>query len=119
MTIFLNAKYNIFLSKAYFRSVNAENYDDNEALYTDGIDKIPHILAKKFINTLKETWRLEERNGECDEGIQLSFNSASIAVAETFDNIIKISYLKRPRCLRKPISKILLMKLSYGRFMMI
>lgn len=88
MTIFLNAKYNIFLSKAYFRSVNAENYDDNEALYTDGIDKIPHTLAKKFINALKETWRLEERNGECGEGIQLSFNSASIAVAETFDNIM-------------------------------
>lgn len=75
-------------AEAYFWGVNAENYDDDEILYTEGIDKIPHVLAKKFINTLKETGWLEERNGGYGEGIQLSFNSVSIAVAGTFDDIM-------------------------------
>ncbi len=74
--------------ETYFWGVNAESYDDDEMIYSEGIDKIPHTLAKKFINTLKETGWLEERNGGYGEGIQLSFNSASIAVAGTFDDIM-------------------------------
>lgn len=73
--------------EAYFWNANVENYDD-ELVYSDNLDRIPRSLAKKFISSLKESGWFEERNGGYGEEIQISFNSASIAIAEAFDDII-------------------------------
>ena len=77
--------------ESYFWGINIDDYEEDdteESIYTDGLDKIPRKLAKKYIDRLIKYGWLDERSGGYESGIALSFNAVSISIVSAFKNIL-------------------------------
>ncbi|MGN0633226.1 MAG: Wadjet anti-phage system protein JetA family protein [Oscillospiraceae bacterium] len=77
--------------ESYFWGINIDNYEEDDtedSIYSDGLDKVPRKLAKKYIDRLIKYGWLDERIDGYQSDTMLSFNAVSIAISGTFKNIL-------------------------------